>query len=522
MIRRLVSVLAAGAALAAPARAQTVLPPAPQPSYEYEARRIIDGLNATGMVAGVMVDGKVVYTGAFGKLEEGGTRPVTTDTLFPIASLSKAFTSTALAILVDRKQIGWDDPVRKYIPEFAMYDPWVSEHFTIRDALTHRSGLPLGAGDLLFWPDGNAGVPDVIKALPNLRPTTGFRDGYAYDNLLYLIAGEVIARVSGKSFQDFVDAEILKPVGLTRCAVDASRIRPGQQVATGHEREAGAKKGTPIDKRMTFTPAVAAAGGLNCPVGDMMIWARFWLDGGVTANGTRLISEAQKNELWKGVTPTSSGVIPKTGPARNLEMYALGWAVESLEGAPVITHSGGAPGVATNFILLPQQNVAIFASSNDYMATANAWTRQIADHLVNGKQDVDVIDRVIKRNTEANAKAAGLVAQAIRPPKGAARPSLPLSAYTGVYHDAWYGDVTITQKRGKLFIDMGRSTLLDGPLTPFEGDTFAALWPDRTMKADAFVTFTVESGKATGMKMKAISELTDFSYDFHDLDLKRK
>lgn len=517
MIRRTLSALALCLAVAAPVAAQTATP-----DYEGEARRIMQGLNATGMVAGVMVDGKVVYTGAFGKAEEGTTRPVTTDTLFPIASLSKAFTSTALAILVDRKQIGWDDPVRKYVPEFAMYDPWVSEHFTIRDALTHRSGLPLGAGDLLFWPDGNAGVADVIKALPSLRPTTGFRDGYAYDNLLYLVAGEVVARVSGKSFQDFVEAEILRPVGLNHCAADASRIKPGQQVVTGHEREAGATKGTPIDKRMVFTPAVAAAGGLNCPVGDMMIWSKFWLDGGVTANGTRLISEAQKNELWKGVTPTSSGVIPKSGPSRNLEMYALGWQLESLSGFPVVTHSGGAPGVTTNFILLPQQNIAVFASSNDYMSTAAAWTRQIADRLVDGKQDVDVIDRVIKRNAEANATAAGLVAQALKPPKDAAKPTLPLSAYAGTYHDAWYGDVTVNLKGKRLYIDMSRSTLLDGPLTPYEGDTFAALWPDRTLKADAFVTFTVEGGKATGMKMRAISELTDFSFDFHDLDLKRK
>jgi CubicO group peptidase (beta-lactamase class C family) len=513
--------LCAGA-LAAIAASGALAHPVDTPNYEAEAKRVMEGLQATGMVAGVMVDGKVVYTGTFGKADAIAGKPVTEDMLFPIASLSKAFTTTALAILVDRKAIGWDDPVKKHIPEFAMWDPWVSEHFTIRDLLTHRSGLPLGAGDLLIWPDGDAGVADILKALPHLKPSTGFRDGYAYDNLLYIVAGEVVARASGKAYEDFVEQEVLTPIGLTSCAVDVSRIKPGQTVVTGHERAAGAATGTPIDKRMAFKAAWAAAGGLNCPVGDMMTWAKFWLDGGVTASGTRLISEAQKNELWKGVTPMGSGVVAKQGGSTNLALYALGWVVRDLEGTPMISHSGGAPGVTTNFILLPQKNVAVFASSNDYMGTPGAWTRHIADALVDGEQDVDVIGNAITAHKKDNEAAIKAVADAVKPPAGAARPSLPLKAYAGTYRDPWYGPVTITERKGRLHIDMSRSTLLDGPLTHYSGETFAAIWPDKTMKADAFVTFAVEGGRVTGIKMKAISEITDFSYDFHDLDLKRE
>lgn len=494
---------------------------APALDYAAEARRIADAMDATGMVGGVMVDGKVVYTGAFGVLEEGKPAPVTTDTLFPIASISKAFTTTALAILVDRKQVAWDDPVRKYIPEFAMYDPWVSEHFTIRDALTHRSGLPLGAGDLLFWPDGNAQVKDVIAALPHLKPSTGFRSAYAYDNLLYIVAGEVVARVSGKSWSDFVTEEIFEPVGLDRCAADRSRIRPGQSVAQGHERAAGAREGTPVDPRMEFSVTVAAAGGIYCPVGDMMVWGKFWLDRGVTASGVRLVSEAQANELWKGVTPMGSGVIGRDGGSTNLVLYALGWMVRDFEGTPMVTHSGGAPGVASNFILLPQKNIAIFASSNDYMSTANAWTSHVADGLV-GAQDRDVIAYAVERNAVQNAEARKLVDEAVAAPADAAPPSLPLSAYAGTYRDPWYGTVTVTDKDGTLFLDMQRSAILDGPLTAYDGDTFTAIWPNRSIKADAFVSFKVENGRVTGMGMKAISDITDFSYDFHDLDLVKQ
>lgn len=518
MLTRTFAALALGALMPAAAAAH----PVDTPDYEAEAKRIMSGLSATGMVAGAMVDGKVVYTGAFGTAEEGSGRPVTADMLFPIASISKAFTTTALAILVDRKVIGWDDPVRKHIPEFSMWDPWVSERFTIRDLLTHRSGLPLGAGDLLIWPDSDAGVTDILKALPHLRPSTGFRDGYAYDNLLYIVAGEVVARASGKPYQSFVEEEIFAPVGLKQCIADASRVRPGQNVVAGHERAAGAVKGVPIDDRMEFKPAHAAAAGLNCPVGDMMTWAKFWLDGGVTADGKRLISEAQKNELWKGVTPVGSGIVAKSGGSTNLALYALGWQVRDLDGTPMISHSGGAPGVTSNLILLPQKNVAVFASSNDYMSTAGAWTRHVADALADGEQDADVIGNAVAAHKKENAEAVKALADASKRPVNAAKPSLPLKAYAGTYRDPWYGPVTVTEKNGRLAIDMSRSTLLDGPLTHYDGDRFAAIWPDETMKADAFVDFAVEGNRVTGIKMKAISEITDFSFDFHDLDLKRE
>ena len=519
MVRGFASLAAALCALAAaPLAAHDIA----QPNYEAEAKRIMEGLQATGMTAAVTKDGKVVYSGQFGTIEEGSGKPVTADTLFPIASISKAFTTTALAMLVDQGKLGWDDPVRKYVPEFGMYDPWVSEHFTVRDLLTHRSGLGLGAGDLVMWPDGNAEVPDVINALQHLKPTTGFRDGYAYDNLLYIVAGEVVSRISGKSWPDFITQEIFAPVGMTSCVADGSLLKPGQSRVRGHERAAGATVGVPIDPRMEFSPTVAPAGGIWCPPSDMMKWANFWLDGGVTEGGQRLISEKQKNEVWKGVTPIGSGIIRPTGGSTNLALYALGWLVTDMEGTPAVHHSGGAPGVTSNFILLPQHDIGIFASSNDYMSTASAWTRQIADKLIDGKQDTDVIASAIAASEKQNAEAKAAVDKALVTPKDAKKPSLPLDAYVGTYADAWYGTVAITRQGMGLAIDMSRSELLDGPLTHFDGDTFAAIWPDRTMKADAFVTFTVEGGKATGIRMKAISDITDFSFDFHDLDLKRQ
>jgi CubicO group peptidase (beta-lactamase class C family) len=512
--------LAACSAVSKPTAAGSKQDAKQTPSFEAEAKRAMQAYASTGMVLSVMQPNKPITVLAFGKSDEVKGNAVTTDTLFPIASISKAFTSTALAILVDRGLVEWDAPIRNYIPEFAMYDPWVSEHFTVRDALTHRSGLPLGAGDLLFWPDAAPSSADIIKALPYLKPTSGFRTQYAYDNLLYIVAGEIVARRSGLSWAEFVDKEIFMPVGLSQCAADISHIKPGQKVVMGHERAATDTKGTPLDPRMNFAPSIAAAAGIYCTAADMMVWAKFWLDHGVTKDGKQLVSETQLNELWTGVTPVPLRKVLKDNGAAHYSMYALGWFVQDFEGSRMITHSGGAPGVVSNFILLPDDGVAIFASANDYIAAPHAVTYQLANQLV-GKKDFDYIGAMSASYTRSVNAAKSAITNVQSAPENAVPPSLSLSSYEGIYHDPWYGKVTISMIAGGLHIDMSRSNLLDGPLTSYDGDTFLAIWPNRTLKADAKVEFSVEDGKVKGFKMHAIADITDFSYDFHDLNFTK-
>lgn len=497
--------------------------PAPKPiDFDDALARTTQAYDSTGMVAAVSKDGETIWQGARGLAEEGTDRPVTQDMLFPIASISKAFTTTALAILVERGSVDWDEPIRTYIPEFAMSDPWVSEHFTVRDALTHRSGLPLGAGDLLIWPDGNAEPEDVIKALPLLRPSAGFRSEYAYDNLLYVVAGEIVERVSGKSWADFITDEILKPVGMERCVAEKTRIPADARFVTGHERAAGADAGVPIDERLAFSETWNAAGGIWCDTAGMMKWGNFWLDGGVTEDGKRLLNEQQVREVWQGVTPTGVNGRLRAAGLSHLSAYALGWGTQDFAGRLLVSHGGGAPGVVSNFMIIPEEKLVLFSATNDYRGAPSTFNYHIAAALL-GRPEFDFISDWGGAFAEAEAEGTQLIADtAASAPEDGAPPSLPLSAYVGTYHDPWYGDVTIRMDGpDRLFIDMGRSEILDGDLTHYDGDRFAAFWPDKSLKADAFVDFTVENGKVTGMKMQAISDLTDFSYDFHDLDLKR-
>ena len=214
--------------------------------------------NVPGIAVGIIKDGKLVLAKGYGVSNINTNQKVDANTLFGIASNSKAFTANALAILVDEGKINWDDKVIKYLPDFKMYNDYVTNEFTIRDLLTHKSGLGLGAGDLMIWPDGHDFTPkDIVKNIQYLKPVSGFRTKYDYDNLLYVIAGEVIEKVSGKSWCDFVEERIMKPIGMKNSAASWNRLKDTTNVIVPHVPTNGKLE---VIKRYTNPIFDAAAG----------------------------------------------------------------------------------------------------------------------------------------------------------------------------------------------------------------------------------------------------------------------
>jgi len=285
------------------------------------AARVLDTFQTPGMAIGVVHAGELVYAKGHGVLEIGKPDPVDADTIFQIASLTKAFTAAALGILVDEGKLHWDDRVIDYLPEFRMYDPWVTREFTIRDLLTHRSGLGLGAGDLLFWPQAVSTREEIIRAMRYLKPETSFRTEYAYDNLLYAIAGEVVGAVSGVAWEDFVESRIIEPLGMTGC-----RSLPGR--VEGHPNRAIPHVVGNGELRTSFFKGdgpTAAAGSINCNVSGIAKWAAMHLAGGVLPNGRRLLSEDTHKELWKPVTLMPVSDRDRDHGRTHFAAYALGW-----------------------------------------------------------------------------------------------------------------------------------------------------------------------------------------------------
>src|SRR6266571_6265594 len=269
--------------------------------------RVMRDFEVPGIALAIVKEGRVLLAKGYGVRKLGDPTPVDDHTLFGIASNTKAFTATALGILVEEGKLQWDAPVINYLPWFQMYDPFVTREITIRDLLVHRSGLGLGAGDLLWWPTSTYDRKEIARRLRYIKPATSFRSAYAYDNVLYLVAGQVIETVAGQSWEDFVQSRILARAGMTGSTVRHSSAAAGGNVATPHAAIDG--KVRPI---APFTSDnTNPAGGINSSATDIAKWMVVQLDSGRLAGGSdRLFSQNTARNLWSVVTPIRPGTPP--------------------------------------------------------------------------------------------------------------------------------------------------------------------------------------------------------------------
>ena len=481
------------------------------------ARQVFEEFAPTGLGVALVQNGELVFSGGYGFRRLGQPAKIDTDTLFPIASLTKGFTAAALAVLVDEGQLDWDDRVIDHFPEFRMADPWVTREFTIRDLLTHRSGLPEGAGDLLFWPDGKATRAEVVQALRYLEPTSSFRTEYAYDNLLYIVAGEVVGAVAGTAWEDFVESRLLAPLGMNDCSALASRVSRDANRATQHGRVGGFGDPTPLPDDPD--EPTSAAGSIVCSVSSMTRWMRFFLDKGLTAEGERLISEQQMAELLTPVTLMRTGGYIRERGRTHFSAYALGWEVSDFHGYFLAEHSGAGIGTTAYIALVPELDAAVIALSNDFTYATGMFVMQTIDSLIRDEPH-DWIGETVRITARMKELAAENSEEALSGVSGTGE--LELETYAAVYQDPWYGNVVVEFEADTLKIDMTRSKALTGELIRLNGERFLAKWADRTLNADAYVVFELSAdGSVSGMKMSAVSPYTDFSFDFHDLDLVR-
>jgi len=493
--------------------------PGVPPDIDATVARAMKAFEVPGLALAIVKDGKVVLAKGYGMRKLGQPATVDAKTLFGIASNSKVFTATALGLLVEEGKIAWDAPVVDYLPWFMMSDPYVTRELTVRDLLVHRSGLGLGAGDLLWWPESTYNRRQVAERLRFIKPATSFRSAYAYDNVLYLVAGEVIQAVTGRTWEDFVQERILNKVGMTGSNVRHSAAAEGGNVATPHARVEGAVR--PI---APFTSDnTNPAGGINSGAEDMAKWMLVRLARGKLADGTALYSERTARELEKPVT-----ILPNPAPPAELaprkahfRAYALGLDIRDYRGHLVVDHTGGLPGYVSIVTLIPERNLGVAILTNAESTSAfYALTQQIVDYDL-GAPPMDWTEAYLKRDARIDAETARALSQSAAARDASSKPSLPPVKYAGVYTDAWYGDVAIEEAGGKLVMRFSKTAALIGDLEHWQYDTFIVRWRDRELRADAYVTFALNpDGSIERVKMEAVSPETDFSYDFQDLDLR--
>ncbi len=476
-----------------------------------------------GIAVAIVKDGKMLFSKGYGVRSLKTGQPVDEHTLFGIASNTKAFTATALGMLIDEGKLRWDDKVVDYLPDFVLYDPYVTKDFTIRDLLTHRSGMGLGAGDLMIWPDGSDFTrTDIIHNLRYLKQVSPFRSKYDYDNNLYIVAGEVVAKVSGTSWEDFVRERILQPLDMKESATSFVRLRDSSNVIAAHAAVNG--KVQVIDR--TKSELMNAAGGIYSNVEDLGKWVIMHLNRGTFGpdKKNQLVSKNIHQDLWTPQTLMGVGTSPPYNS--HFAAYALGFRVSDVKGYLEVSHTGGLAGMVTQITMYPELNLGIIVLTNQQVGAAfSAITNQIKDSYlgVTGMDWVKTLADRVKKGDEEAARITGQVWDDIAKQQASASGSKPNpELFTGTYRDPWFGDIFIEMKDGRLWFRAKRSPGLTGELIFYKDQSYIAKWIDRSMDADAFVYFqTGSDGKATGITMKPISPLTDFSYDFQDLGFMR-
>ena len=475
-----------------------------------------------GISVGIVKDGKMIYAKGFGVSSLNSRQKMDENTLVGIASNSKGFTATALAMLADEGKINFDDKVSKYIPEFQMNDAYVSQEVTIKDLITHRAGLGLGQGDLMFFPEGGPlTVNDIIHNVRFLKPENPFRTTLDYNNIMFIVAGEVIHRVSGLSWAEFIEQRILKPVGMTSSFGSYSRSKAAHvsNIIDAHAPVDGKVVAVPHDWNETGN----AAGGIMSNIKDMSTWAEFLINGFTTKDGKKLVTDKQIQQLWN--LQISTPVPLKNAYDSNFGGYGLGWFLTDVKGHKQVYHTGGLIGTVTQFTLIPDLKLGIIVLTNQQSGAAfSTITNTIKDSYLGmpqkdwlqayGERMAKIEIDYAKGKKEVFAKS-----DAFKKDKNC---QIKTEQITGTYTDPWFGDVMISKEGNTFRIFCKNSPRLKGELLPYSPNVMIAKWDDRSYDADALVNFNLdENGKAEGIKLKPISDVTDFSFDFEDLDLKR-
>ncbi|MEO6199187.1 MAG: serine hydrolase [Sphingomicrobium sp.] len=496
---------------------------APPSGFAGRADQIRAARGVPGMALVIVENGETTLATGLGIRKLGAPERVDADTIFPTGSTGKAFTVAALATLVDSGKIGWDDKVIDRLPGFQMYDPWVTREMTIRDLLVHRSGLGLGAGDLLFVPRSSLSRAETVKRLRYIKPATSFRSGYAYDNVLYLVAGQLIEAVTGERWEDYVVRHLFTPLGMSKSTADSEPRFAEPDRAFPHARATGQVRGTGpqilLDERDELGRNAAPAGGLAISANDMGKWLKVQLAHGTLPGGGGLFSDAQHEAMWQPTVIQPIGRLPAelelTQPM--FDTYALGWDVRDYRGHRIVWHGGAVLGFQSVVVMIPEKNVgfAMEINSEDGEVMVGLMYELLDHYLGFANNDWPAKFAAFKQQRLAAANATLSGAQA-KPAK--VGPSLPLSRYAGTYADPWYGNIVVSGTPAGLAIDFASTPRMGGRLDHWQYDTFVTRLDDRAIEP-AYVTFALDAdGKVSRVTMKPVSPTADFSFDYQDLD----
>ena len=480
--------------------------------YERLVKSVVAQYHLPGIAVGVIDHGKVVYTRAMGDLESG--KPINADTLFKIASNSKAMTATLLARLVQEGKLHWDDPVTKYLPSFRMYDPWVTANMQVGDLLVHHSGLPEGAGDLMLWPEPNHFTPeDVVQGLRYLKPAYSFRAGYAYDNTLYIVAGLVAAAAGAAPYPTLMRREVFQPLGMSRCQIGTWNRDQVGNIARPHILRDGRFVEVPAGGPLVHAATMDAAGGVRCSLNDMLIWAMNWL--APTAKQLAWLSREQRQSEWTGYTPMPISRRQRAWDGTLFYSYGYGWRMADVDGEMTVSHTGTLSGMYSAVTLLPfRKSGYVFLIDADADDARTVLNEELIKRFTAPQQARSVASYADELAREDEQRRVSL-----DPDTSSSKPATPreLKSQLGIWRDPWFGEARICARGKTVFFASRKSPTLSGEVMRL-GNLYLVHW--QSGNSDAWLQFPKRAGEA--LRLAKVDPDADFSDDYEDLAFERE
>ncbi|MFT2007064.1 serine hydrolase [Pontibacter sp. 13R65] len=491
------------------AQAQQPVKPSDLAALDTYYQQALKDWDVPGMAIAIVKNDSVIFAKGYGVLNAKTSGQVDANTVFGIASNTKAYTAAALGILVDEGKLNWDDPVTKYLPYLQLYDPFVTKSLNIKDLLSHRAGFKTFSGDLL-WYHTTYSRREILERAKYLEPVYGFRDGYGYSNLMFIAAGEVIEAVTGKTWEAFIQERFFSPLGMQNSYTSVNQLTGKSNVASPHAFD---DKGKPVPTTIRPWDNWNPAAGIFTSVNQQAQWMRLQLNRG-TYKGNRIFSEEASHTMWTAHNPLpvasqSEHIFPST----HFQAAGLGWMMSDYEGRKVINHGGGHEGMNSRTVLVPEENLGVVVLTNSMSSIMTPLANYTIDKLFGKEEGRDwsrfYLD-LIARNKQAE-KEAEANAQKAKKQKG--KPTMSLQAYTGTYNSPLYGNAAVSLQNGKLSVRLAPAPTLGGTLKHWQHDIFELEWVNQyALLTPTRVRFLIgEDGKIGGMRLDANNP--DFHFD---------
>lgn len=481
---------------------------AKKPNYKKLGKSIEAAYEAfapAGLSVAVVQDGEVVYQAAFGQAHVENGTPLNTGHLFSIASCTKAFTAAALSQLVHQGKAKWEDLVTDYIPEFALAEDYITRHLTIKDILCHRSGLGTFYGDLL-WYGTNYSNEEIIQRMRHLPVTNKYGSEYGYQNNMFMIAGEVIEKISGKEWETYIQEQFFNPLQMSHSRTSNDALADGDPIAYGH-------LGDESLEIFDFN-ATKPAASIYSSVEDLSHWVTMLMQNG-KYKGQQVLAPAAIQDMFTSETVQQISPTWRQLGTR-FKTYGLGWGLFDYGGAFVAEHNGGMPGYISKVAVMPDRNFGLVILNNGMDFFVNDVVRLLIFDEFLGRESVDWTKQYTQVRKGYEAWVASQEAQRLASQKQGTEPSLNLISYVGRYEDKMYGEAEVRTEGEQLYIELlPTQEIFQGTMSHWHDDSFKVQFKDK------FLTFGIVNFELEGDFVKGFTiDLPSDDFHFFNLHFK--